>query len=366
MNEYETSCSPSNPVIATVQCAEAGKVQAGDVVGIVAPLERGKRDRDGKKIMTVGLKIENDFQMVAGVVWANGTVSPGSKIAVAVAGGITIRSEGHADVRPGDYIVALKDNKFKRFDKSETYGSETIDGLYAAAYKKLDLTQSFVEWIQLPFKDDWLNDRYNRALKKMFGIETEADMVPPNKITRLFGYNDDGKWVYEGKLGPVNISNNSGDIELKNFTLGPEIDKLFYQNDLGARSGDPVWKDEPNGKKLTDAFVEADLEVNKIPSSKIRSDDNSLAGGPTTTLLNVAKAKLWALMPTDDDRVLDEGGNSFDKIENIVEDFILSPADSSGFPEPEPDAREVSVRPFAKCLEVGENVLRVLLIHNSP
>lgn len=358
MSEYETSCSPSNPVIATVQCAEAGEVKAGDVVGIVAPLERGKRDRDGKKIMTVGLKIENDFQMVAGVVWANGTVSPGSKIAVAVAGGITIRSEGHADVRPGDYIVALKDTTFKRFDKGEKYGSETIDGLYAAAYKKLDLTQSLVEWIQLPFKDDWLNERYNRALKKMFGIETEADIVPPNKITRLFGYDDKGEWSYIGKLGPAKISGETG---AKNFTLGPEIDKLLYQGDLGARSGNPVWAKEENGEKLTDAFVEAGLEIHKIPSKIIREDPNEIKD--EEVLEKVRASKLWALMPTEDEKV----------IESIISKGFQSGADlgyqsklKDVLPEPDRGAREVSVRPFAKCLEVGENVLRVLLIHNSP
>lgn len=356
MNEYETSCSPSNPVIATVQCAEAGKVKAGDVVGIVAPLERGKRDRDGKKIMTVGLKIENDFQMVAGVVWANGTVSPGSKIAVAVAGGITIRSEGHADVRPGDYIVALKDNKFKRFDKSETYGSDTIDGLYAAAYKKLDLTQSFVEWIQLPFKDDWLNDRYNRALKRMFEIDTEANIVPPNKITRLFGYNNDGKWSYIGKLGPVGVS---GDTGAENFTLGPAIDKELYGDILGARSGNPVWAKEENGKKLTAAFVEAGLEIDKIPSKIIREDSNKIKNDEVFE--KVRASKLWALMPTEDEKVIEsiisKGFQSGADLGDQLKDFLLVPS---------ADAREVSVRPFAKCLEVGENVLRVLLIHNSP
>jgi hypothetical protein len=358
MSEYETSCSPSNPVIATVQCAEAGEVKAGDVVAIVAPLERGKRDRDGGKIMTVGLKIKNDFQRVAGVVWANGTVSLGSKIAVAVAGGITIRSEGHADVRPGDYIVALKDNTFKRFDKSETYGSETIDGLYAAAYKKLDLTQSFVEWIQLPFKDDWLNDRYNRALKKMLKIDAEADIVPPNKITRLFGYNDKGKWGYIGKLDPVEFARDSGDIIGKNFTLGPEIDKLLYEGDLGARSGNPVWAKEENGEKLTDAFVEAGLEIHKIPSKIIREDFNKIKDSKVFD--KVYKSKLWALMPTEDEKVMEsikDSSRSGADLEDQLKDVL---------PEPDSAAREVSVRPFAKCLEVGENVLRVLLIHNSP
>ena len=365
MSEYETSCSPSNPVIATVQCAEAGEVKAGDVVGIVAPLERGKRDRDGKKIMTVGLKIKNDFQRVAGVVWANGTVSPGSKIAVAVAGGITIRSEGHADVRPGDYIVALKDNTFKRFDKRVMAEIETIDGLYAAAYKKLDLTRSFVEWIQLPFKDDWLNERYNRALKKMFGIETEADIVPPNKITRLFGYNDKGEWVYRGKLGPVGVRVNGNNRLLKNFTLGPEIDKLLYEGDLGARSGDPVWGDEPNGKKLTDAFVEAGLEIDKIPSKIIRKNEYTVINyRDVFEMIHISK--LWALMPTEDEDMVNSILGNFEKVYRSDVDINTEPRLKDVLPEPDRGAREVSVRPFAKCLEVGENVLRVLLIHNSP
>ena len=382
MSEYETSFPPSNPVIATVVCTEEGAVRAGDVVGLTeeeVKLSRPKRPRE-EELMNVTLEIQQEFQQVAGVVWADTSVDVGTKIAVAVAGAITIRSEGHEGVRPGDYIVASPNKKFKPFDSNAVYELSS-DQLLKSALKKLDKNEIFIDWIQMPFHDPALNSRYNRALQKLFGVE--GDLVPPNRITRLFGYNGD-KWQYVGKMGQTrqvedqvvfqdvndDLEDHQSTITIKNFTLGPIIDEQ-----LGLptrREGQPVWGSEENGIKLTEAFVEGGLETDKIPMRKNNKKGKRIDEGRFLSILKkVAKAKIWALMPTDDLKVLDSDQGFEDRITKIDVDSLRTTKLGKelgeffrGLEMDEPV--QFSARPFAKCLEVGEGVLRVLLIHNSP
>lgn len=364
MSEYETSFPPSNPVIATVVCTEEGAVRAGDVVGLteeVVKRSRAKRPRE-EELMNVTLEIQQEFQQVAGVVWADTSVDVGTKIAVAVAGAITIRSEGHEGVRPGDYIVASPHKKFKPFDPNAVY-KPSFEQLVDKARKELDENELFIDWIQKPFHDPALNFRYNRALQKLFGVE--GDLVPPNRITRLFGYNGGKRWQYVGKMGPTRVkvvtltSNQSSVVNIKNFTLGPIIDEQ-----LGLptkRGGQPVWGSEENGIKLTEAFVEGGLEIDKIPVREIRTVKRIDQDKLRSILTKVSKAKFWALMPTEGLQILDRDQAEIDvdslgttKLGNVFEDREMD------------ETVQFSARPFGKCLEVGEGVLRVLLIHNSP
>ena len=374
MSEYETSFPPSNPVIATVVCTEEGAVRAGDVVGLTeeeVKRPRAKRPRE-EELMNVTLEIQQEFQQVAGVVWADTSVDVGTKIAVAVAGAITIRSEGHEGVRPGDYIVASPNKKFKPFVPNAVY-EPSPDQLLNRALKKLDKNEIFIDWIQMPFHDPALNSRYNRALQKLFDVE--GDLVPPNRITRLFGYNDRGEWEYADKMGKavVIVEVKENNAAIKNVTFGPIIDeKLGYERD---RSGQPVWGSEENGNKLTKAFVEGGLEIDKIPRAENRKENLVDKSRFLTILAKIAAAKLWALMPTDDLNVL------YDTLQKRINNMFES--DESDDNEAEPDfftkslgeffqglemdeTVQFSARPFGKCLEVGEGVLRVLLIHNSP
>lgn len=360
MSEYETSFPPSNPVIATVVCTEEGAVRAGDVVGLTeeeVKRPRAKRPRE-EELMQVTLEIQQEFQQVAGVVWADTSVDVGTKIAVAVAGAITIRSEGHEGVRPGDYIVASPNKKFKPFDPNAVY-EPSFEQLADKALKKLDKNELFIDWIQMPFHDPALNFRYNRALQELFDVEGE--LVPPNRITRLFGYKGD-KWQYVGKMGKTNGAVvTSGDqtvVNIKNFTLGPIIDEK-----LGLptrREGQPVWGSEENGIKLTEAFVEGGLEIGKIPMRETRRAQKIDKDKFSSILSKVAKAKFWALMPTEDLKfvrdqwLVDVNSLGTTKVGDAFGRFEMD------------ETVQFSARPFGKCLEVGEGVLRVLLIHNSP
>lgn len=369
MSEYETSFPPSNPVIATVVCTEEGAVRAGDVVGLteeVVERSRVKRPRE-EELMNVTLGIQQEFQQVAGVVWADTSVDVGTKIAVAVAGAITIRSEGHEGVRPGDYIVASPNKKFKPFDPNAVY-EPSPEQLLNRALKKVDKNELFIDWVQKPFHDPALNFRYNRALQKLFGVK--GDLVPPNRITRLFGYNGRGEWEYVGKMGATKVTptgiNQPSVVNIKNFTLGPIID-----GQLGLptrREGQPVWGSEENGIKLTEAFVEGGLEIGKIFDIGYRwmferIDQDKL----TSILAKIVASKLWALMPTEDLQILDRDQGFEDGIKRIDVDSLGTTKLGKFFEDREMDETvQFSARPFGKCLEVGEGVLRVLLIHNSP
>lgn len=358
--ELALAPTPSGSIIAVALSddKEGTKYHRGTIL-YLRKYARTKRKHDHDSDLMIVSK--DKTQVVAGVAWSEVVVSTHhQKIAMTVAGAITIPVPDAKLLEPGDLLLS---------DLSTSTALREASGPFELAYiaAKVDPEVLLRDWAVTPFHDAYHTQRWNDMLFKLkpeFGQVGDdgnpiqegvidrvpqdengfrIDVTPPKPVTMLFRYNDVKELVYRGK--PASRNN-----------VGPWLEQM-----LTSKSFDPAkqlrwpWSDQPDGEKLTQAFLQAGLEISKVEYGEEFEDipENDVEAAQKTirrAYAILAAAKLAVF-----------GG------EEKIQDLFNELNQQDEWPFRPQDVGTGQAKPFAKVLEVGPAyTARVLLLNNTP
>lgn len=362
--ELALAPTPSGSIIAVALSddKEGTKYHRGTIL-YLRKYARTKRKHDHDSDLMIVSKEKT--QVVAGVAWSEVVVSTHhQKIAMTVAGAITIPVPDAKLLEPGDLLLS---------DLSTSAALREASGPFELAYiaAKVDPEVSLRDWAVTPFHDAYHTQRWNDML---FKLKTEfsqvddkgtpirnsvedkvpqdengfgVDVTPSKPVTTLFRYNDDNELVYRGT--PASRQN-----------VGPWLEQM-----LTSKSFDPAkqltwpWSDQPDGEKLTRAFLQAGLEISKVEydGGFAEALDDATGEDPKNAEKTIRRA--YAILAAAKLAVF--GG------EEKAQDLFNELNQQDEWPRRPQDVGTGQVKPFAKVLEVGPAyTARVLLLNNTP
>ena len=358
--ELALAPTPSGSIIAVALSddKEGTKYHRGTIL-YLRKYARTKRKHDHDSDLMIVSKDET--QVVAGVAWSEVVVSTHhQKIAMTVAGAITIPVPDAKLLEPGDLLLS---------DLSTSAAPREVRGPFELAYiaAKVDPEVSLRDWAVTPFHDAYHTQRWNDMLFKLkteFGqvdgegnrirnsVEDKVpqdengfriDVTPPKPVTTLFRYNDVNELLYRGT--PVNRQN-----------VGPWLEQMITSKSFDrAKQLTWPWSGQPDGEKLTQAFLQAGLEISKVEY------DGEEFGDPPEELEGAQKTirRAYAILAAAKLAVF--GGE--EKIQDLFDELNRQ----DDWPSKPQDVGTGQSKPFAKVLEVGPAyTARVLLLNNTP